>query len=1168
MKLNGRQRSLSPEKSDGNVSPWRIRVTLEATQDEENENRGSPARKRLRPSTVTTKVPLKDDRSPLQEKTPARRRGRPRKSDVQALNGSPWPGSPGNTPGPKGVTPQKGKRGRPRKGTPKPKAQEIPVAEEEPTPAPEPEPAPAPAQVLDTDSHFSPMDTAADGGGDPARQWSPVNLRADGLDSDSLNADDLPVANLRAPTPAANGEWTFEPSRDFGRDSYGTPVIGATEHHFLDHDANIPSTPSKMPSPNRERSASSARSPRPAENNSSPHTYPPTPTSSLDEEEAHQDGEAQLDNRSENDHQHHQPDSRTDPTNEHEEFDSIMESEGFTMISLDTLPSVKQSLGSSAGIGTDSSSNRGNGRLGGRLKRQLPGGISELRSDNQSSARPSPAALVSGRHNGSERSARQSPTAAFAYPELPATSPEKTRDAPNLGQKLAYPTLAEDEQAEEEDIAESIEAPVDENEGEDDGEDEEYSEDEDEVEVVDPSPRTERIGPAETNPVPLRMQREADWQMEREAVSRQAQDPRNEPRLVYIDSDEDGSPEHARKTGTLEGPAQPHVDSDVDYEDDHLDERPLEEEQGNHALYFEPGEEEPMEEEPVEEEPIRDAQIEEDWAEEPIDEVRYAEPGYVQDPSTTQHANEIQSDAYDDDDDGSVDIWQEEPRYSRQERQYVPQPLSTINESAEMDEEAPDDGFDDIWQQEARDHSRLSESSDDRQPILSEAATNAWRRMAGTSTNPDNWSSSPAYVTMEHIDGKHQKPTHIRKLREEEVDLSAVLAEEDTPNRARYYDGTSTPRSILSRHSGAQRSSINGSAIKSDSSRKAGQRVRLQPISQSSPERESEGEQGSVLSRDSREDSQPEPQPEEIDGDSDGSDVNEHETGSIHTGDVATPEPARQSEEHAPTSTWFQRITSLTPRWLKAPTRAHDDSSSEDESDENDQEDNASIESAKEVREDLKYVPSPSRSSESPRYFDELAGLTRYDRGEEALSEEDDDDEEEEKDEEVQEADDNQPFEQSISDGSVENESVADVNNVVDLTEVEPVKPAGPRPLAAFGYFSDDHYKALRRIYRMAKQYPERFLYHDSPGRAKIIGDWIWTSDGHHGVPITEIQFAIIDRFVHDLSRADVQYGGSGQVDWTEADLHRRLISIIIGEQIREERKAKAARGASVDTWR
>ncbi|KAG0153486.1 hypothetical protein PDIDSM_2138 [Penicillium digitatum] len=97
LKLNGgRQRSLSPEKlQDGNVSPWRIRLTLEATQDEEDENRGSPSRKRLKPSTKTTMIPLKDERSPLKEKTPLRRRGRPQIDDMIL---SPYVGGAGQTP--------------------------------------------------------------------------------------------------------------------------------------------------------------------------------------------------------------------------------------------------------------------------------------------------------------------------------------------------------------------------------------------------------------------------------------------------------------------------------------------------------------------------------------------------------------------------------------------------------------------------------------------------------------------------------------------------------------------------------------------------------------------------------------------------------------------------------------------------------------------------------------------------------------------------------------------------------------------------------------------------------------------------------------------------------------------------------------------------------------
>lgn len=1132
MKLNGRQRSLSPEKlqPDGNVSPWRIRVTLEATQDEENETQGSPARKRLRPSTTTTKIPLKDDRSPLQEKTPARRRGRPRKSDLQAQNGSPWPGSPGNTPAAKGGSSQKGKRGRPRKGTPKPKSQEMVEVEDEPTPALEPEP----------DIHFSPMDMAADGDADPPRQWSPMNLAADGLDSDSLGADDLPVADLRAPTPAANRDNWDNTRRDFGRASYDTPVIGAMEHHFHDHDENIHSTPSKMPSPTRERSASSARSSRHAGSNSPPRTYPtPTPTSSLVEEE-NQNGEAHVDQRPVTNNHHPQPETMTDPTNEHEGYDSIMESEGFTMISLDTLPSARQhGLGSSARTGTDNSSGqRENGRIGERLKRKLPGGINDLRNDNQSSTRPSPVAVdpsprshtLARAHLKAQNPTRQSSAEVVSYPELPAPSPEKTRGGFDFDQEPAMrQSLAEEGEGTDNEEAEGAEAPMDGLEEEVDGDEEGNLIEEDEVHAVNPSPRFEQREPLAHSPAALgRLPREEEWRLERQAVSRQARDPINSQRLISIDSDGNASQDESGSKDSFDDRSQSDAQSILDEEP--LDERPLDDE--------------PRNEEPPDEEP-QDMESE-----------HVAEPFPIVEP-----ASEMEQEAYDEADDESVDIWQQEPQYS--EREHVLQPWSTNDQATEMEqdvlEDNDDDGFDDdIWQQEARDHSHLSQHSDDRAYLPAEASTRAWTRITGNSANQNHLSSSPAYVTMEHHDAKYLEPTHVRKLRDEEVDLSALLAEEDTPNRARYYNGTSTPRSILSRRSGAQQSSIDGSAVRS-ASRMTGQRTRLQPISQSSPHRESEGELDSPAATHQR--SQLESQPGEVNEIDSASDADPHETESVHADSVATPNPPRQPDGDPEAPSWFQRITSLTPRWLKAPARSRDDSSSPvsenesaEEDDQEDQEELASIESAKEIRDHLEHAPLSNRSSESPPPLNEPFGDPPSDDEGHASSvgEEEEEEEEEEEDEFM---------ERSLADNIVEDDAAS-------LVDDDHVKFAGPRPLAVFGYFSDDHYKALRRVYRMATRHPERFPYHDAPGRAQIIGDWIWTSDGHHGVPITELQFAIIDRFVLELSRADVQYNGSGQVDWTEADLHRRLISIIIGEQIREEQKAKAARGASVDTWR
>ncbi|KAJ5684037.1 uncharacterized protein N7477_000382 [Penicillium maclennaniae] len=595
------------------------------------------------------------------------------------------------------------------------------------------------------------------------------------------------------------------------------------------------------------------------------------------------------------------------------------------------------------------------------------------------------------------------------------------------------------------------------------------------------------------------------------------------------------------------------------------------------------------EEVPLERKPLTERLVEEEEVmnEEPVEEYQPESPPYWEQRPTLQrlhsanHAAEIEPETYDDDNE-SVDIWQQGTE--QLEPDYVPQ-SHAIDRAASNEQEAVDDddrGFDDIWQQEARDNNYHSQHTDDREQIPTESSTSPWRPLEGAYESEENMSSSPAYVTMDDGSTKYFGPTHVRKLRDEDVDLSALLAREDTPNHARYYNGTSTPRNILSRRSGPQPPSINGSSLKSASSRKTGQNARLQPISQS-PEMESEPEVSSPAVRHGL--SPRQPQPERVHETGSVSDAGLHETESNQAGSAATPEHPPQPNGDATGSTWFQRITSLTPRWLKAPAESHEDGSSavsEHESDDDDQENQEamdSIESAKNIREHFEHTPRSTHLGESPRILDNSVHSSQPDtRNTVPPAEEEDDDEEDLFIEQVasnptvkgevqstKDYDEGEEEDLFIEQG-VPNKSAK--RAAANLTTDDSHGLSGPRPLAVFGYFSDDHYRALRRVYRMAKRNPERFPYYDAPGRAQIIGDWIWTSDGRHGVPITEVQFAIIDRFVHDLSRADVQYGGSGQVDWTEADLHRRLISIIIGEQIREERKAKTTRGVSVNTWR
>jgi hypothetical protein len=672
---------------------------------------------------------------------------------------------------------------------------------------------------------------------------------------------------------------------------------------------------------------------------------------------------------------------------------------------------------------------------------------------------------------------------------------------------------------------------------------EEGEEEEDEPMVLSVQPQQMESPQVNTNDFTW-TKREQEWQREREIVSRHARDPINSKRLIYIESDEEIPQEDPKHSFDVH--LQTNFESVVD-------EQPLDEE--------------PLDEEPFDEEVPDDESFDEELEDFEPDVVPVSQP------VMTQAIRVEEEPIYEDDDDGSEDIWRQDTFYS--EPEHVLYPLPTHDQNTEMEQEAldNDDGGDDIWQLEARDQSHLSQQSESRvQREVVQEPPSPWRKAASLSENQDQLSSSPAYVTVEHRDGLHQVPTHIRKLRDQNVDLSAILAEEETPNRARYYNGTSTPREMPSRRPGGPLSSAMKSA---SSTRKTGQRVRLQPISQSSPEIGSEAE-FSYSPAFKPNNSHQEPIDEEVDEPF--SDAT-HETGPGYTdAATATPKPPRQSDQDAPASTWFQRITSLTPRWLKAPTEDEDDSSSsaaasEDEYEDDDKENRveiANIESAQDVRENRERAPLSDSSSESPsRYLEESASppplnehgyVPSIEQEDERSSEQGDFDDRQDNVPEV-DAEGSIDEEDSVEDDLVEADAVEMINT-------DHAKSVRPRPLPTFGYFSDEHYKALRRLYRMAKRSPGRFHYHEAPGRAEIIGDWIWTSDGHHGVPITEAQFAIIDRFVHDLSRADVEYGGSGQVEWTEADLHRRLISIIIGEQIRENQKAKSARGVSVDTRR
>lgn len=111
------------------------------------------------------------------------------------------------------------------------------------------------------------------------------------------------------------------------------------------------------------------------------------------------------------------------------------------------------------------------------------------------------------------------------------------------------------------------------------------------------------------------------------------------------------------------------------------------------------------------------------------------------------------------------------------------------------------------------------------------------------------------------------------------------------------------------------------------------------------------------------------------------------------------------------------------------------------------------------------------------------------------------------------------------------------------------------KPLALGGYWTDDHYEALSRLYDKARKHPERFPYEPTPERDEMLGRWVSTPDGRYPRQITEFYLAIAARFGEDLVEASRQRGGSDKLEFTELGFARHLWAIIIGRKIRRERK-------------
>ena len=299
----GLSRQISPTKSvaqtENLVSPWRIRVTVEAEKNEEEERSKMTPRKSSTPSrqprgkAVTTKVPLKGgDETPAQGK---RGRGRGRGSTNSPIK---------------------------RPGTPNPrsrkKVRDETIEEEGDTVDPEPStPTITKLSKTTTNKNGTPKATRGSGAGAP----DPTNLDQGSVDlaKDPVSArtrrksQNLSLEN-NIVSEGAGVDGDISAVENSRVNVKAPKVVNASTRATRDGSVNevqgtqLPTSPLKS----RQPLAS---------------TNPPQQLS-----------KAILEQKGNPEH------NNSDPTANHREFDSIIESENFSIVSLASLPSAQQHL--------------------------------------------------------------------------------------------------------------------------------------------------------------------------------------------------------------------------------------------------------------------------------------------------------------------------------------------------------------------------------------------------------------------------------------------------------------------------------------------------------------------------------------------------------------------------------------------------------------------------------------------------------------------------------------------------------------------------------------------------------------------------------------------------------------------------------------------------------
>jgi hypothetical protein len=134
----------------------------------------------------------------------------------------------------------------------------------------------------------------------------------------------------------------------------------------------------------------------------------------------------------------------------------------------------------------------------------------------------------------------------------------------------------------------------------------------------------------------------------------------------------------------------------------------------------------------------------------------------------------------------------------------------------------------------------------------------------------------------------------------------------------------------------------------------------------------------------------------------------------------------------------------------------------------------------------------------------------------------------------------------------------------------DPRYPPPPETLPVSGYFSDNHYKHLHILY--LKSLKATFTRPGSirPALKKCIGQKFYSGDGEFAWEVTKQDAEAVERWMRSFEGREAKEvvsdwtGGDGKyrvIGWDEEDLCKRLFSIVAGQEVRREKRERRESG-------